>query len=1065
MLARFLYLYLIFNVLASFSYSQSYNIIRYSVRDGLLHSLVTGVAQDKRGDMWFSTGGGLCRFNGVEFDFITTKEGLSFTRLTCVTADDDDNIWVGSSKGLNFIKGKTILSVEDSMLGQDILTISSAGNSMIWAVANNGLFKVEYHGNRFIVKKISIPEFHSSEQSPIFQDRVHSSFIYRTKKGVVFYGNNGELFCIEDEIIKKVISPPTIVVNAGLELFDSSIIFGTNQGLYKLEGENLVPFPSPKINKINIKSLGFDGDKVWILGINSSHTESETNLYAIDLNNSNYFIKIGKSNGLTDEPTQMFIDHEGNLWATSNNGISLLRGNTFMAYTTNDGLIGNKIWGINRTKDGSLWVGTIGEGLTIIRNNQYLKYNTSNGLPDNYIGKVYQSQNGEVLFGTSNAGLCKGTFNYKSISYTFSRLPLLPDTRYRVDDIVEDKQGVLWVATSKGLYFSSNQKVFSHLPLTENDTGQYFIQKLLIDTLRNTMWVGTRYNGVFSVQNNMSNRFERINANEEISSLALDNLGDIWIGTRNNGAFRYDGTSITNISEKEGLASNLIYILHPDRLHNLWIGTNLGLNRIDLRSLKHNGSPLIRHYGSNEGLIDLEMNLNGVLEDDESGFWIATNGGLLRYDRRADKHNSVSPIVRIVSLKLNSQETDWQKYSKVTDSWNGLPEKLKLNHSQNHLTFEFVGVSFKNPKSVMYQWMLQGFDEKWITSNSRQAIYSNIPPGTYVFKLRAANNDMVWSQEVHSMPFTIKPPFWQTWWFRILIILIVFLGIYIYILSRVKSLKDKQKELKNLVDIRTLELREQFKIVDEQNKKIVDSLNYAKFLQNAMLTSIEEIKANFSDAFVYYRPKDIVSGDFYWFTRYNNISVFAVADCTGHGVPGAIISIICENALRQAVMVCYYENPAKILFLTNKNVIDTFTQTHKEIHHGMEIALCTFNHKTYELTYSGAKLGMYIASNGELQKYKPSIHRIGWDLSSPNFTNETIPLKKGDVVYLFTDGYGDQFEPKNRKKLSSARLKQMLLENSGMPLKEIYKQIDKEFKEWKGNYEQIDDVLVVGIKV
>jgi len=223
-------------------------------------------------------------------------------------------------------------------------------------------------------------------------------------------------------------------------------------------------------------------------------------------------------------------------------------------------------------------------------------------------------------------------------------------------------------------------------------------------------------------------------------------------------------------------------------------------------------------------------------------------------------------------------------------------------------------------------------------------------------------------------------------------------------------LKAKQKELENLVGIRTLELREQFKIVDEKNKKILDSLKYAKFLQDAMLSSIDEIKSNFSDAFVYFKPKDIVSGDFYWYTRYNHISVFAVADCTGHGVPGAIISVICENALRQAVMSCKYENPAQILKQTNKYVIDTFTQTHKEVHHGMEIALCTFNHQTNELTYSGAKLGMYLLKNGELLKLKSSVHRIGWDLSTPIFTNETLALEKGNMIYLFTDGYGDQFE-------------------------------------------------------
>lgn len=461
----------------------------------------------------------------------------------------------------------------------------------------------------------------------------------------------------------------------------------------------------------------------------------------------------------------------------------------------------------------------------------------------------------------------------------------------------------------------------------------------------------------------------------------------------------------------------------------------------------------------------METNLNGVFEEDESGFWISTNGGLLKYERAVDKQNIIPPKVRILRLKLNSQETDWRKFSANINPWNGLPDNLILKYYQNHLTFEFVGVSFLNPKMVKYAWKLDGFDSEWVTSSSRQAIYSNIPPGNYIFRLKAANSDMVWSEDVLSMPFTVRVPFWETWWFRISVLLFLIFLVYIYVLSRIKSLREKQKELESLVQIRTLELSEQFQIVDKKNKQILDSLTYAKFLQNAILTPIEEINLSFSDVFIYNRPKDFVSGDFYWHKRNKDVSVFALADCTGHGVPGAIISVICENALRQAVMSCNYENPALILHYTNMYVIDTFTHTHKDIHPGMEIALCTFNHKTYELTFSGAKLGMHIIAKGELVKLKPSVYGIGWDITIPRFINETMKLDKGDILYLFTDGFADQFEYKSKKKFSSARLKKLLYENYMMPSSELYNLLDKEFEAWQGDYDQIDDVLVVGLKI
>ncbi len=1052
--------------LAVFSINaQNYNFVKFGVREGVMHSLVTGITQDKRGDIWMATGGGLCRFNGVEFDYITTKNGLNFTRLTCVATDDDDNIWVGSSKGLNFIYGKTIFSVHDSLLNGEILAISSAGKSMAWVVSNSGLYRVSHVEGKFSVSKIRIPLFQSSAQTQIFQDRILSNFIFQTKSGEAFYSNNGELFCIWDNKVKKINSDVNIFVNTGMELIDSTVLFGTNKGIFKLEGTKLVQFSGVKASNIDIKSISSDGENIWLLGKESVDGKLETNLYSIDLSNKKNLRKIGKNNGLTDEPTQMFIDHEGNVWTTSNNGVSLLKANAFVAFNSANGMIGNKTWGISKLNDGSLWAGTIGEGLTIIKDNKFTTYSTKNGLPDNYISKIFQAKNGSIYIGTGNAGICKARYNSNSKSYKFDRLPLLSGSKLRVDDILEDSNSLLWVASTKGLFYSKNHNDFIQVPLFQNDTGQVFVQKVLIDTLRNVMWIGTRNNGIFTMQNGKVLQFDLLDSKLEASSLAMDYYGNIWIGTRSNGAFRYDGTNITRLSERDGLASNLIYVLYADKLNNLWVGTNLGLDRVDLKTLKSEGKPVIRHYGSDEGLVDLEINLNGVFDDGDSGFWIATNGGLLKYEQAADKPNSIPPKVRILNLKLNSQETNWREFSASVNPWNGLPEKLILKHYQNHLTFEFVGVSFRNPRMVKYAWKLEGFDKNWITSSSRQAIYSNIPPGNYTFKLKAANSDTTWSNEVHSMLFIVRPPFWETWWFRISVVLVTILLIYIYVINRIRSLREKQKELESLVGVRTLELREQFDIVDRKNKQILDSLMYAKFLQNAILSSIDDIKANFSDAFVYYKPKDFVSGDFYWFTRYKNVSVFAVADCTGHGVPGAIISVICENALRQAVTSCGFENPAKILEQTNSYVVNTFTHTQKDIHPGMEIALCTFNHSTYELTYSGAKLGMYIVLNGDMVKLKPSIYRIGWNLSTPTFSNQLQQLSKGDILYLFTDGYGDQFEPVAKKKFSSSRLKKILFENYKIPSSELYEILDKELDAWQAGYDQIDDVLVVGITI
>jgi len=310
---------------------QSYNFIRFGVREGLLHSLVTGITQDKRGDIWLSTGGGLCRYNGVEFEYITTKYGLNFTRLTCVATDEDDNIWVGSSKGLNFICGKSIETIHDPLIESEVLAISSAGKSMVWVVSNRGLFKVKFIDGEFKVAKVSIPLFQSLTSSQIFQDRILTNFIFQTKEEKVFYGNNGDLFCIQNDKVDRIKTELNLRVNTGVELSNGSVLFGTNRGVFKLEGDRLVPLNNHKTNRIDIRNIGSDGEKVWFLGKELVDGLMETNLYAVVLNNREYFRKIGRSNGLIDEPTQMSIDHEGNIWTTSNNGVSILKPNAFIA--------------------------------------------------------------------------------------------------------------------------------------------------------------------------------------------------------------------------------------------------------------------------------------------------------------------------------------------------------------------------------------------------------------------------------------------------------------------------------------------------------------------------------------------------------------------------------------------------------------------------------------------------------------------------------------------------------------------------------------------------------------
>lgn len=1042
------------------SFAQRYNIEIIGLKDGLLHSLVTGIDQDKQGKVWLSTGGGLCNYNGFEFKYLTTRDGINNTRLTDVAVDAEGNIWASSSLGLNMVRGDRILTIPKDTIGE----VASLGksNQGVWVLSNKGVFRVAFSKEKFEIIQYSLPVNLSLALSPIFQDRPLTDFVFQSSLNQVYVGHKGSLYKLSNGTFIPLTFEPSVYVNACNENANGDVYVATSNGLYRLVDENPVKVNHPYASRIDILKFVCIGSKIWCNGrLNGS---DEVSIHAFDLEDFSFIRNLGIRNGLPDTPSKLYIDHERNIWILTNNGIAILKGEAFTYITTHDGLIGNKIWGIYRVSDGSLWAGTIGEGLSVISSTRIYQYSSKNGLPDNYVGKIFESSDRKIYVGTSNAGLNLATYNNSTQGYSFKRLPLLPNDRVRIDDIVEDQQKRIWVATSEGLFYAIDGIHFNHFPLFDGDTGGVFIQKLLIDTLRKRMWVGTRYNGVFFIENNKAFQFFGIDKNAEISTIAQDFKGNLWFGTRNSGVFHFDGSNIKQIKETDGFSSNLIYVLFADNSY-LWIGTNLGLDRLSLSEFS-NGKIDLRHYGSSEGLPDLEINLNGVLADGEDGFWIATNGGLAYYHKSYDTINTIPPKVSVTNLLLRSQQTNWNDYASEIDDLTGLPISLRLKYKQNHITFEFVGISYKNPQGVRYAWFLEGLDATWVESRSRHAVFTNLKPGTtYRFHLKAANSDGIWSDEVVSMPIYIAPPFWVTWWFRLLVVIGLGVLIYWYVNNRIQFLKKRQEELEDMVEQRTVELREQLDIVDDKNRQIMDSIMYAKFLQTSMLPNVDDFKRYFNDAFIFYRPKDFVSGDFYWFCHHNDISVFAVADCTGHGVPGAIVSVICENALRNAVRECNYQNPAQILTITNVQVEEFFTQSQKSIHDGMEIALAIFNHHTLELDFCGAKLPLYYTSKGEVIKLKPDIYRIGWDTQKVVYSNRRVKLAKGDLIFAFTDGFCDQFGAETGQKFSSARLKNLLLDNSQQPHAYIEHVISITFEQWRGFNEQTDDVLVMGVKI
>jgi len=290
----------------------------------------------------------------------------------------------------------------------------------------------------------------------------------------------------------------------------------------------------------------------------------------------------------------------------------------------------------------------------------------------------------------------------------------------------------------------------------------------------------------------------------------------------------------------------------------------------------------------------------------------------------------------------------------------------------------------------------------------------------------------------------------------------------IWIANSLTPILDENEEIIKFIIIATdiTERKIAEDIIKEKNKDITDSIKYAKRIQEAILPPDKLVQQYLPESFILYKPKDIVSGDFYWIEKAGDKILFAAVDCTGHGVPGAFVSIVGHNGLSRAINEFKITQPSLILDKLNEIVGETFRQEdNKEVKDGMDIALCSIDFKNQTLEYAGAMNSLYIISNNELKEINADKQPIGAFDNRKNFTNHSIKLKSGDHIYIFSDGYSDQFGGPKGKKFLYKRFQELLLSIHAKPMKEQKEILDKTIMDWKGNYEQLDDILVIGVKI
>ena len=398
----------------------------------------------------------------------------------------------------------------------------------------------------------------------------------------------------------------------------------------------------------------------------------------------------------------------------------------------------------------------------------------------------------------------------------------------------------------------------------------------------------------------------------------------------------------------------------------------------------------------------------------------------------------------------------------------------QIEYVNNSLNIEWSALWFLQPEKTQYSYKLEGYRDQWSNwSSEHKKDFTNLNEGYYTFYVKARNVYGVESN-VAQFSFNILPPWYRTIYAYLGYVLILLLVVIAIVKIYTRRLIAEKERLERIVAERTAEVVAQKEEIEaqsekifQQNEHIKSSINYASKIQNAVLPPSEVITRVFGDYFILYLPRDIVSGDFYWVAEIRGLKYCAVADCTGHGVPGGFMSMMGISFLNQIIGQDITLNAGEILDHLRDNIIRSLHQTGKvgENKDGMDIALYIIDPKTNVCQFAGANNPLVLIRDNEAIVYKPDKMPVGIHVKENDpFENQEIILEDGDVIYTFSDGYVDQFGGPDKRKFMSKRFRELLVEIHKEPMEEQHRILDQTLLDWHEGIDRIDDVVVMGYR-
>ena len=786
------------------SSGQLYNFKNYFVDNGLAQSQVTAIDSDDDGNIWLATfGGGVDCFDGINFLNYGLSKGLPHHQVKDIFVHNQ-KVWVGLQKGgCCIIDSGKVTHISNMSLEKSTINAISADENFVYIGTEEGiLYRVD--------NELSVELFHSFEESSIIE-------IKPWNNSVLVATRNKGIWKVEGDDVVNVIEIPEITA---LNVINNKIWIGA--GLKLFTSEHGKTFVKNKLS-VNHPILAITADVksgcIWI-GLYGGGVLRMCDGKVITLN---------EENGLpSNYVLSLHTDKYGLIWiGTDGAGLSKFMGFQFIHYSFNDRRSGEAVMSIFKDKD-EFWFATYGNGIFDVNDN-VKKYNTDNYLPtDSYYSMIKRSD-GNFWLASKSDGLILFNPQSKRIKHYNSKNSIVGD---QLLHITEDKSGIVYIASrNKGIFLFVNGR-FKHIS-KQNGLPENHINYTFIDS-ENNVWLATSSSGLLKIDRNdllqfIQNQeellkyqifyFNDLSIQPQALTIAEDTNKRIWFGLFGEGLGFIENQKIQLVSENDQLISKNIYALVYDKInHKLWLGTDKGLVTVQLfgdSSIKD-----IESFSFSDGFTGVECNRNALYYDEENNdIWVGTVRGVTKFNPNLYDPPKIPPKLQITHVEYYNNSIGYKTYKNEDDIvWKNVP---RIPHDSSHIIIDFLGVDQWQPDKVKYTWNLGGLNKAWHKLTKKNSVeYSYLPPGKYIFRLRAKGGMGRWSESTLSFPFRVNTPFYQTTVFYLLMgfLFVVLLVAYIYF--RHYNLKIRNKKLKEAVLERTEALNNEKLIVEQQKEEL-----------------------------------------------------------------------------------------------------------------------------------------------------------------------------------------------------------------------------------------------------